>query len=220
MAAKMKLRYVVLTSVNRDDLPDGGAAHFAATVRQVRAALPAAHIEVLTPDFCGDRAALRRVLAAGPDVFNHNVETVPRLYPGVRPQASYERSLRVLALAKQQRPGLITKSGLMVGLGEQAGEVEAVLRDLRQAGVSAVTIGQYLRPSRRNLPVVEYVRPEQFAAYRDSALSLGFREVVAGPLVRSSYMADQVWENLKFPHVESGSGARLRDPAHPDLSPL
>lgn len=196
MARRMNLRYVVITSVNRDDLPDGGAAHFAATVRAVRAALPEARVEVLTPDFCGDFAAVRLVADASPDVFNHNVETVPRLYRRVRPQADYRRSLQVLSRVKGYRPGMLTKSGLMVGLGETAEEVRAVLADLRQAGVDVVTIGQYLQPTRRNLPVAEYVRPEQFEDYRRFGLELGFRHVFSGPLVRSSYMADQVWENL------------------------
>lgn len=196
MAARLKRRYVVITSVNRDDLPDGGSEHFAETVRQVHAALPEARVEVLTPDFRGDLSAVRRVLDAGPDVFNHNVETVPRLYRRVRPQADYEQSLRVLAFARRARPGALTKSGLMVGLGERPRDVEAVLSDLRRAAVDIVTIGQYLQPTRRNLPVAEYVPPGQFEAYRNYGLSLGFRDVFSGPLVRSSYMADKVWENL------------------------
>jgi len=193
MAAEMRLRYVVITSVNRDDLPDGGSKHFAETVRQVRGALPEARVEVLTPDFCGDLGAVRRVLDAGPDVFNHNIETVPRLYRKVRPQAGYRQSLAVLAGAKRYRPEAIVKSGLMVGLGETPEEVESVFRDLRSANVEVVTVGQYLRPARRNLPVAEYVTPAQFDAYGDYGRSLGFREVFSGPLVRSSYMADRVW---------------------------
>lgn len=196
MAVRMGLKYVVITSVNRDDLPDGGAAHFAATVRAVRAALPGARVEVLTPDFCGDGSAVRLVVDACPDVFNHNVETVPRLYRRVRPQANYRRSLEVLSRVKSYRPAMTTKSGLMVGLGETAEEIHQVLVDLREAGVDIVTIGQYLQPARRNLPVVEYVRPEQFEDYRRFGLALGFRHVFSGPFVRSSYMADQVWENL------------------------
>jgi len=192
MAREMGLRYVVITSVNRDDLPDGGSRHFAETVRAVRQVLPGARVEVLTPDFCGDLEALERVLEAGPDVFNHNVETVPRLYRRVRPQADYEQSLRVLEAAGGRRPSALVKSGLMVGFGEQAGEVEAVLRDLQARGVQVVTIGQYLQPTRRNLPVTEYVEPARFAAYRDYGLSIGFRLVFSGPLVRSSYMADEV----------------------------
>lgn len=192
MAAQMRLRYVVITSVNRDDLADGGSAHFAETVAAVRRALPEARVEVLTPDFCGDMEAVRRVLAAGPHVFNHNMETVPRLYRRVRPQADYRRSLDVLAFARRTSPQVLTKSGFMVGLGETEAEVRSLLTDLRAAGADVATIGQYLQPTRRNLPVAEYVRPEQFDAYRDFGLGLGFRMVFAGPFVRSSYMADVV----------------------------
>jgi len=192
MAAVMALRYVVITSVNRDDLRDGGSAHFAETVREVRNALPEARVEVLTPDFCGDLQAVARVLDAGPHVFNHNIETVPRLYGRVRPQANYQQSLDVLDFARRYSPGTLTKSGLMVGLGETETEVEAVLRDLRAAGTAVATIGQYLRPTRRNLPVTAYIEPPQFAAYRDYGLSIGFQMVFSGPLVRSSYMADRV----------------------------
>jgi lipoic acid synthetase len=191
MARAMNLRHVVVTSVNRDDLPDGGAVHFAETIRAIRAALPAATIEVLTPDFLGDLDAVTTVLEARPDVFNHNVETVPRLYPRVRPQARYERSLAVLEFAARNG-GTLVKSGLMVGLGERCEEVEEVLRDLRRCGVSIVTIGQYLQPTRRNLPVAEYVPPERFEAYRETGLRLGFRAVFSGPFVRSSYMAELV----------------------------
>ncbi len=196
MAAEMRLRYVVITSVNRDDLPDGGAAHFAETIRCVRARLPRARIEVLTPDFCGDCGAVRTVLDAGPDVFNHNVETVPRLYRKVRPQADYLQSLEVLRFARQHGAAAAVKSGLMVGLGERPEEVEAVMRDLREAGVDVVTIGQYLQPTRRNLPVAEFVPPDRFEQYRQHGLALGFRAVFSGPLVRSSYMAERVWDSL------------------------
>lgn len=196
MAHQMGLRYVVITSVNRDDLPDGGAAHFARTIREVRAALPEARIEVLVPDFCGEPASVQTVLEAAPDVFNHNVETVPRLYRRVRPQADYRRSLDVLAFAKRFQPQAVTKSGLMVGLGEEPAEVERVLEDLRRAEVDIVTVGQYLQPARRNLPVAEFVPPERFAAWRAIGLALGFREVFSGPLVRSSYMAEQLWRSL------------------------
>lgn len=192
MAASMRLSYVVITSVNRDDLPDGGSHHFAQTVRELRRALPRARIEVLTPDFCGDFDAVARVLDAGPDVFNHNMETVARLYPRVRPQAGYRRSLAVLEHARRCRPDILTKSGLMVGLGEMADEVRELLRDLRGAGTDIVTIGQYLQPTQRNLPVAAYVSPAEFDAYRDYGLSLGFKMVFSGPLVRSSYMADAV----------------------------
>lgn len=191
MAASLKLRYVVITSVNRDDLPDGGSHHFAETVRQVRRALPDAQVEVLTPDFCGDMSSVARVLDAGPHVFNHNMETIARLYRRVRPQAGYRQSLHVLSFAKKYRPQSLTKSGLMVGLGESPAEVEALLRDLRASNVDVATIGQYLQPTRRNLPVAGYVTPQQFDAYRDYGLSIGFKMTFSGPLVRSSYMAEQ-----------------------------
>jgi lipoyl synthase len=192
MARQMKLRYVVITSVNRDDLEDGGSHHFALTVEEVRRALPEARVEVLTPDFCGNLDAVARVLDAAPHVFNHNMETVARLYKRVRPQANYRQSLEVLSFAKKYRPEALTKSGLMVGLGESAAEVEALLRDLRESQVDVATLGQYLQPTRRNLRVEEYVSPAQFDAYRDYGLSLGFKMVFSGPLVRSSYMADLV----------------------------
>jgi lipoic acid synthetase len=191
MAAQMRLRYVVITSVNRDDLPDGGSHHFAETVREVRGALPEARVEVLTPDFCGDLKAVARVLDAGPHVFNHNMETVPRLYRKVRPQAEYRQSLEVLRFARSYSPAL-TKSGFMVGLGETAEEVYALLSDLRAVHTDVATIGQYLQPTRRNLPVAEYVTPERFEQYRQHGLALGFKAVFSGPLVRSSYMADEV----------------------------
>lgn len=194
MAAEMRLRYVVITAVNRDDLPDGGSEHFAETVRQVRRALPEARVEVLTPDFCGDHEAVARVLDAGPDVFNHNMETVPRLYKRVRPQANYQQSLDVLRFAKRYRPEALTKSGLMVGLGEEAGEVHKLLEDLAAHGADVATIGQYLQPTRRNLPVSRYVTPEEFDRYRDYGLSAGLKMVFSGPLVRSSYMAEMVSE--------------------------
>ena len=197
MAAEMKLRYAVITSVNRDDLPDGGSRHFAATVREVRRALPQARVEVLTPDFCGDHAAIARVLDAGPHVFNHNVETVPRLYRRVRPQADYRQSLEVLAFARRHSESALAKSGFMLGLGETEEEVHALLRDLRAAGADVVTIGQYLQPTRHNLPVVAYIEPERFDAYRDYGLALGFRMVFSGPLVRSSYMADAVSDEAR-----------------------
>jgi lipoic acid synthetase len=197
MTAEMKLRYVVITSVNRDDLPDGGSTHFAETVRLVKEALPAARVEVLTPDFDGNMDAVARVLDAGPHVFNHNMETVPRLYKRVRPQAKYRQSLDVLRFAREHRPEVLTKSGFMAGLGETQDEVHQLLADLREQDVDVATIGQYLQPTRRNLKVAEYVSPEQFDAYRDYGLSLGFRMVFSGPLVRSSYMADLVSEQAE-----------------------
>lgn len=193
-ARAMNLRYVVITAVNRDDLEDGGSHHFAETVREVRAALPEARVEVLTPDFCGDLDAVARVLDAGPHVFNHNMETVAPLYKRVRPQASYPQSLNILRFAKHYCPEALTKSGLMVGLGETPAQVEQLLRDLYAHDTDIVTIGQYLQPTRRNLPVSEYVTPEQFDAYHDFGLRLGFKAVFSGPLVRSSYMADLVRE--------------------------
>ncbi len=194
MAGRMKLKYVVITSVNRDDLPDGGSRHFAETVRQVRTALPKARVEVLTPDFCGDPDAVARVLESEPHVFNHNMETVSRLYRRVRPQADYLQSLRVLKFAKEYAPGVLTKSGFMVGLGELESEVQELMRDLLAANVNVATIGQYLQPTRRNLSISEFVRPEQFDNYRNYGLGIGFKMVFSGPFVRSSYMADSVSE--------------------------
>jgi len=198
MTAEMNLRYVVITSVNRDDLPDGGSTHFAQTVREVRKALPNARIEVLPPDFMGDTDAVARVLDARPDVFNHNMETVPRLYRRVRPQAKYRQSLDVLRFARQHRPEVMTKSGFMAGLGETQEEVEQLLRDLREQDVDVATIGQYLQPTRRNLQVAEYVTPQRFDRYKEFGLSLGFKMVFSGPLVRSSYMADLVNEQAQL----------------------
>jgi lipoyl synthase len=194
MAAALKLRYVVITSVNRDDLPDGGSEHFARTVGEVRNALPYGRVEVLTPDFCGDLGAVARVLDAAPHVFNHNMETVARLYRRVRPQADYKQSLDVLRFAKRYRPEALTKSGFMAGLGETEAEVRALLDDLRENSVDVATIGQYLQPTRRNLRVAEYVTPQQFDSYRDYGLAIGFKMVFSGPFVRSSYMADAVNE--------------------------
>ena len=180
-AAQLNLRYVVITSVNRDELPDGGAAHFAKTVEAVRRRLPESQIEVLTPDFKGNTNALRAVLDARPDTFNHNVETVPRLYPSVRPQAEYQQSLDVLSSARRYSSSVLTKSGFMVGLGERPGEVKDLLRDLRSHEVDVVTIGQYLQPTRRHLPVEEYVHPDVFENYRKWGERMGFRSVFSGP---------------------------------------
>jgi len=197
MAADMRLRHVVITSVNRDDLADGGSEHFSKTVRAVCAALPEARVEVLTPDFQGDLAAVARVLEAGPHIFNHNMETVARLYNPVRPQAKYHQSLDVLKFAKRYRANALVKSGAMLGLGETVEEVHQLMRDLYAADVDIVTLGQYLQPTRRNLPVAEFVPPAQFDAYRDFGLSLGFKMVFSGPLVRSSYMADLVTAEIR-----------------------
>jgi lipoic acid synthetase len=188
---RMGLSFVVLTSVDRDDLPDGGAAHFADTIRAVRTLEPVPGMEVLTPDFLGRLESLEIVLAAGPDVFNHNVETVPRLYREVRRGARLERSLGLLSAAKRIAPEKTTKSGFMLGLGEREDEVQALLEKLREAGVDIVTIGQYLRPSSENLPVVEYVHPDVFERHRLAGEKLGFRHVFAGPFVRSSYRAEE-----------------------------
>jgi len=190
-ARRMGLRHVVVTAVARDDLDDGGAGHFAATITAIRAEMPSARIEVLTPDFKGEESPLRTVLAARPDVFNHNLETVPRLSRAVRPQASYQRSLDVLARAKAFAPATVTKSGLMVGLGETPDEVAGVMADLRAAACDLLTIGQYLQPTRGHLPVIEYVAPQIFADYAKVGRELGFRHVAAGPFVRSSYHADE-----------------------------
>ncbi len=191
-AARLALRHVVLTAVARDDLADGGAAQFAATLQALRRRLPEARLEVLTPDFAGDEAALGVVLAAAPDVFNHNVEMAPRLFAELRPQGDYERSLALLRAAKRLRPAQVTKSGLMVGLGESDAEVADVLRDLRAAQVDVVTIGQYLRPSRAHAPVARYVTPAGFEAYEAEARALGIPTVYSGVFVRSSYNAEEV----------------------------
>lgn len=192
MARDLDLRHVVLTSVNRDDLADGGSAHFAATVRAVKRELPAARVEVLVPDFKGDLDAVKRVLDSGCDIFNHNMETVKRLYSRVRPQADYRQSLDVLAFARHFSRRTLTKSGLMVGLGEARAEVLEVLRDLRDAGTDIATVGQYLQPRRRRLPVAEYLPPAAFDDFRTYGESIGFRAVFSGPLVRSSYMAEAI----------------------------
>jgi lipoic acid synthetase len=186
---RLGLKHVVVTSVNRDDLGDGGAGHFAETARQLRARVPACTVEVLIPDFRGDWGALATVVRAPIRVLNHNTETVPRLYKQVRPGASYERSLALLAEAKRLRPALKTKTGLMLGLGEKREELYAVFRDLRSVSCDIVTLGQYLRPGAGQLPVARYLPPEEFAEIGAEAKALGFAYVEAGPLVRSSYHA-------------------------------
>ncbi len=187
-AGEMKLKHVVITSVTRDDLPDGGAGQFALTIKAIKDNISGILVEVLTPDFNGDDQALSTVLEARPDIFNHNLETVPSLYAKVRPQADYRRSLEVVRKAK--RPGITTKSGIMVGLGETPGEVKSLLQDLKAAGCDAVTIGQYLRPTRDNLEVVEYVEPGVFKEYEEFGREIGLRHVYSGPFVRSSYNAE------------------------------
>jgi lipoyl synthase len=191
-ARRLGLKHVVVTCVTRDDLHDGGARQFAETIRELRIALPHAAVEVLTSDFRGNTEAVRVVVEARPDYFNHNVETVPRLYDFVRPGSRFERSLGVLRDAKRFDATIVTKSGLMLGLGERRDEVLEVLQRLRDSGVEIVTMGQYLQPKREKLDVVEYVHPDVFDEYRDLGMSLGFRAVFAGPFVRSSYMADMV----------------------------
>ena len=185
----MGLKFAVITSVNRDDREDGGAELFASTIRAIRRRVPGCGVEVLVPDFQGSHRAMEIVMDAAPDVLNHNTETVPRLYRQVRLGARYERSLDMLAYAKEIAPGTPTKSGLMLGLGETADEVRTVMRDLRAHNVEILTLGQYLRPSPKHLPIVRYVAPEEFEAFRDAGYQMGFAHVESGPLVRSSYHA-------------------------------
>lgn len=194
-AQELGLKYVVLTSVTRDDLADGGAGQFAAVIRELRVALPHAAVEVLIPDFQGDEGALNIVLDAGPDVLNHNVETVPELYPSVRPQAIYARSLELLRRASAR--GAKTKSGLMLGFGESPAQVRAVIDDLAAAGCDAITIGQYLQPSRKHPEPLEYVHPDVFAEYAEYGRKRGVSGMHCGPLVRSSYMAEEVKSSLE-----------------------
>jgi lipoic acid synthetase len=188
-AARMGLRHAVITSVNRDDQRDGGAGVFAACIRQIRERVPGCTVEVLIPDFKGDAAALQVVIGAAPDVLNHNTETVPRLYRHVRPGARFERSLELLHRAKAA--GLLTKSGIMVGLGEEPEEVRETVRRIREAGTDILTVGQYLRPSADHLPIVRYYDPAEFAEIKRYAVGLGYRHVESGPLVRSSYHAEE-----------------------------
>ena len=188
---EMRIQHAVITSVNRDDEPDGGAPIFAETIRRIRELSPGTSVEVLIPDFMGDWDALATVMAAQPEILNHNTETVPRLYSRVRPKARYERSLELLQRAKDLDSGTVTKSGLMVGLGETKHELLMVFADLVDRGVDVLTVGQYLRPSRKHLPLERYWSPEEFEELRADALALGFRHVEAGPLVRSSYHAER-----------------------------
>lgn len=194
-AVELGLKHVVVTSVTRDDLADGGAGHFARVIEEVKKASPETAIEVLIPDFEGDRNALAVVAAAKPQVINHNIETVKRLYPSVRPIANYERSLELIKRVKELDASIYSKSGLMVGLGETPEEVEELLRDLRSSDCDIVTIGQYLAPSAQHHPVVEYVTPEQFEKYKKAAEEMGFRHVASSPLVRSSYHAGEAFSN-------------------------
>ena len=210
----MKLRYVVLTSVDRDDLPDGGAAHYAACVRAIKDVNPATAVEALTPDFGGDLRALETLLDSGLEVFAQNLETVRRLTHSVRdPRAGYQQTLEVLAHAKRHRPALLTKSSLMLGLGETDDELREAMQDLRARQVDLLTLGQYLRPTAHHLPVARWVRPEEFEAHRRFGLSLGFREVASGPLVRSSYRADRI---LNGDNLGLARAPRHQCLAHPD----
>ncbi len=190
---KLGLRYVVITSVTRDDLDDGGAAHFAAAVNLILEKRPGTLVEVLVPDFLGSSEALGKVIAAAPSVINHNVETVPRLYPEVRSMADYWRSIGLLALVKESASGIVTKSGLMVGLGETREEVVSVMKDLREAKCDLLTLGQYLPPSPQHYPLSRYVSPEDFTEFGAIGRSLGFAEVVSAPLVRSSFKAEELY---------------------------
>ena len=191
----LKLKYVVVTSVTRDDLPDGGAFHFADVIREIQKTSPTAAIEVLIPDFRGNREALNTVIEAKPVIINHNIETVPRLYKTVRPQAKYEQSLELLKRVKETTDSIYTKSGMMVGLGETQEEVLKSLRDLRDVNCDFLTIGQYLAPTKEHHPVIEYVHPDVFEIYRKAALEMGFKDAACGPLVRSSYKAHEMLES-------------------------
>jgi lipoic acid synthetase len=193
-ARDMGLSYVVITSVTRDDLPDGGAGHFSKTIKEIRKKIQNASIEVLIPDFQGDLDALEIVLEAQPAVLNHNIETVPRLYPSVRPEAIYERSIRILKHARLCNPAIPTKSGLMLGLGETYDEIKKTLKDLVNAGCGILTIGQYLQPSKEHLPVRRFVPPGEFRNWKRIALDMGFSDVACGPFVRSSYHAKDLYD--------------------------
>lgn len=190
----LKLKYVVITSVTRDDIPDGGAQHFADTVNAIRRLNPETRVELLIPDFRGSTEALQKVVDCNPDVIGHNIETVPSLYDKVRPEAVYEQSLEVLSNARKLGYTGKTKSGIMVGLGETEAEVTDVLKDLREHGCQFLTVGQYLAPSKLHVPVAEYIHPDQFIKYKETAMELGFEYVASDPLVRSSYMAHEAFE--------------------------
>ncbi|MFN3925820.1 MAG: lipoyl synthase [Pseudanabaenaceae cyanobacterium] len=197
---RMHLAHVVITSVNRDDLPDGGASQFVKCIEAIRQVMPQTTIEVLIPDLCGNWSALAHILSARPEVLNHNTETVPRLYRRVRPQGNYQRSLELLAQARVMLPSVYTKSGIMVGLGETQEEVLAVMKDLRQVDCDILTIGQYLQPSRQHLPVQAFITPEQFQKWQAIGESMGFLQVVSSPLTRSSYHAEEVQKLMhKYP---------------------
>ena len=192
--AELKLRHAVITSVTRDDLPDGGAEHFAQLVKEIRQQAPHCRVELLIPDLQGNWQALSTILSAGPDILGHNIETVPRLYSLVRPEANYQRSLRLLAESRNLKPSVLTKSGMMLGLGETREEILQVLRDLRQHGCQLLTLGQYLSPSSAHFPVQHYIPPEDFQSLAEQGRTLGFHHVEAGPLVRSSYHAAEQFQ--------------------------
>ena len=196
VARQMGLKYVVVTSVTRDDLPDGGAGIFAETIEKIRQEIPDVCVEVLIPDFQGSKGALETVLNAYPDVLNHNIETVPRLYPEVRPQADYRRSLDLVQYAHEYDPALLTKSGIMLGLGEYQAEISLTLEDMLKAGCRMLTLGQYLQPSKDHLPVKRYIPPEEFEEWRKTALQMGFAEVASAPFVRSSYHARELFQEI------------------------
>ncbi|WP_138380054.1 lipoyl synthase [Luteithermobacter gelatinilyticus] len=201
-AGKMGLNHIVITSVDRDDLPDGGADQFVKVIRRLREEAPETTIEILTPDFRNKPGALEKVIEAKPDVFNHNLETVPRLYPRIRPGARYYHSLRLLDKVKQADPTIFTKSGIMVGLGESRQEVHQVMDDMRSAGIDFITIGQYLQPTPRHAAVEEFITPDQFAAYAKMARAKGFLMVSSSPLTRSSHHAGEDFEKLKAARAE------------------
>jgi lipoyl synthase len=211
---RLGVRHAVVTSVNRDELPDGGALHFAQTIHWIRRLNPGTRVEVLIPDFCGNRGALDMVLAARPDVLNHNTETVPRLYKRVRPDARYEQSMELLrrAHARKSEWPMLTKSGLMVGLGETVEELIETFRDLSGTGCDILTVGQYLAPTPRHIPIEKYYSPEEFARLREEALALGFRYVEAGPLVRSSYHAGR--------HTDAAANDYSNDAVFSTITPL
>ena len=193
----MGLQYSVITSVTRDDLEDGGASHFVTTIEEIRNRAPETLVEILIPDLQGKWGSLNRIVAAGPDVLNHNVETVPRLYDSVRPQADYRRSLELLMRVREAAPEMLTKSGIMLGLGEKKDELLGVMEDLLEAGCTILTLGQYLQPSRRHPPVVGFVHPDEFDGLKKTALNMGFRAVAAGPSVRSSYEAGRLYAEAR-----------------------
>lgn len=195
---KLKLKHAVITSVTRDDLEDGGAEQFVRVIKAIKKRCPKVSVEVLTPDFNNDQDALEKIIRARPEIFNHNIETVPSLYQKVRPQADYQQSLTVLNRVAVADPEILIKSGMMLGLGESESELTAVWEDLLQAGVEILTMGQYLQPTNENIEVAEYIRPEKFAELKEKALALGFKAVSSGPHVRSSYLAEDIYNELNF----------------------